>query len=130
MQKEIARNKAMVGGEGSSGRPDMSGEEEDPEVLASHMRAGQRCEVRTSLGAKRGFVRVVGHDLEGLPAGWFVGVEYDEPVGKNDGSVKGVRHFECGMGYGAFVRPGVVSVGEEFAPFDDEFSDFSEEDEL
>ena len=130
MQKEIAWNKAKVGGEGSSGRRDVEDEEEDQEVLASHMRSGQRCEVRTSLGGKRGVVRVVGQDLKGLPTGWFVGVEYDEPVGKNDGSVKGVRHFECGMGYGAFVRPSVVSVGEEFVPFDDEFSDFSEADEL
>ena len=120
----------MVGGEGSSGLRDVGGEEEDQEVLASHMREGQRCEVRTSLGAKRGLVRVVGQDLEGLPAGWFVGVEYDEPVGKNDGSINGVRHFECGMGYGAFVRPSFVSVGEDFVPFEDEFSDFSEEDEL
>ena len=131
LQKEIAKNKEMMGGGRGprleAGNEAGTSEEVDQEVLASHIKAGQRCEVQTSQGAKRGVVRVVGQELAGLPGGWFVGVEYDEPVGRNDGSVKGVRHFECADGYGAFVRPGVVSVGEEYVAFDDGLSDFSDE---
>jgi hypothetical protein len=38
-------------------------------------------------------VSFVGEGLSGLPAGRWVGITFDEPVGKNDGSVKGVRYW-------------------------------------
>jgi tubulin-folding cofactor B len=50
--------------------------------------------------------------VDGLPAGWWVGVHYDEPVGKNDGSVKGVRYFACPPGHGGLLRPARVRVGD------------------
>ena len=53
-------------------------------------------------------------------------MQYDEPVGKNDGAVKGIQYFDCLQGYGAFVRPDTVTAG-EFPPLDDVFSD---EDEI
>ncbi|KAG7394268.1 hypothetical protein PHYBOEH_005423 [Phytophthora boehmeriae] len=37
--------------------------------------------------------------------GEFVGVALSSPVGKNDGSVKGVRYFECSPCHGLMVRP-------------------------
>ena len=44
--------------------------------------------------------------------GWWVGVEYDEPMGKNDGEVNGHRYFQCRNNHGAFLRPDKVTVGD------------------
>ncbi|KAG1860428.1 CAP Gly-rich domain-containing protein [Suillus tomentosus] len=56
-------------------------------------------------------------------AGLWVGVEYDEPMGKNDGPLKGVQYITCRPNYGVFVRPAKVTVGDfpvEEIDFDDE----------
>ncbi len=37
--------------------------------------------------------------------GMWAGVELQKPVGKNDGSVNGVKYFECIPNHGVFVRP-------------------------
>lgn len=44
--------------------------------------------------------------------GVWIGVELETPTGKNDGSVRGVRYFECEQGWGMFVKPGAFSVVE------------------
>ncbi|KAI9669908.1 MAG: hypothetical protein M1831_006944 [Alyxoria varia] len=61
---------------------------------------------------RRGTVRYVG-EIEELPgAGAWVGVELDEPVGKNDGTVGGKRKiFECQPKHGVFLRPERVEIG-------------------
>jgi len=79
------------------------------EDKAAEITVGQRCEVDFG-GKKRGEVMYVGKPA--FAAGWWVGVKYDEPMGKNDGSVKGQRYFQCMPKYGGFVRPAVVSVGD------------------
>lgn len=76
---------------------------------AQRVEVDARCQV--SPGEKRGTVKFVGK-VQGLPLGFWVGVQFDEPVGKNDGSVKGQRIFECPMSYGAFVRPDKVETGD------------------
>jgi tubulin-specific chaperone B len=53
-----------------------------------YIQVGDRCEVDP--GAKRGEVKHVG-PVEGLPEGHWVGVQLDEPLGKNDGTAKGKK---------------------------------------
>jgi hypothetical protein len=50
--------------------------------LRTMLQVGDRCEVEP--GAKRGTVRFVGR-AEALGRGFWVGVQYDEPLGKHDG---------------------------------------------
>ena len=90
----------------------------DFEPPAAALAVGARVEVAP--GGKRGTVRWVGEDVGGgVPPGWWVGVEYDEPVGRNDGAVGGVRLWTCAAGYGGLVRGRNVTVGD--FPVVDEF---------
>ena len=62
----------------------------DPEhmmELCDGFEVGMRCSVEP--GDKRGEVKYVGPSQGGLPLGWWIGVQYDEPVGKNAGTAKG-----------------------------------------
>ena len=112
------------------------------------MRVGERCRVNGDDG-RRGVVRWVG-EIEGLGGererGYaWVGVELDEPVGRNDGSCevetekdeagegageealgakektrKEVRRvFECKEKFGVFVRPEKVEVGSQWTVLND-----------
>jgi len=92
------------------------------EELAAALQLGARCEVQP--GGKRGAVAFVGK-CPPLPAGFWVGVVYDEPVGKNDGSVAGQRFFTAQPGYGGLVRPAAVTTG-DFPELDE----FASDDEI
>ncbi|XP_064424871.1 CAP-Gly domain-containing linker protein 2 [Latimeria chalumnae] len=54
-------------------------------------------------GIKPGVIQYLG-ETQFAPGQW-AGVVLDEPVGKNDGSVGGVRYFECQPLQGIFTRP-------------------------
>ncbi|TXG70143.1 hypothetical protein EZV62_005078 [Acer yangbiense] len=103
------------------------------EDLCANIKVGDRCEVDP--GAKRGVVKYVGR-AESLPPGFWVGIQYDEPLGKHDGMpssvgwrvavsgsfVKGIRYFNCPKLHGAMVRPDKVKVGDypERDPFEED----------
>ena len=92
--------------------------------VAAGMKVGDRCEV--IVGGKRGAVQFVGK-IPQIAPGWWVGVQYDEPVGKNDGSVKGTRFFQCPPKYGGFLRPDKLKVG-DYPEIDDLFDDEDEDE--
>ncbi|XP_074600612.1 CAP-Gly domain-containing linker protein 4-like [Brevipalpus obovatus] len=61
-------------------------------------------EDRVILADKRcGIVRYVG-DTQFASGTWY-GIELSKPIGRNDGSVNGVRYFECKPNHGLFVQP-------------------------
>jgi tubulin-specific chaperone B len=82
-----------------------------------------RCQVMP--GKRRGVVKFVGTVPE-LKDGPWVGVQFDEPVGINNGSLKGTVYFECEEGFGSFVRGKNVTTG-DFPEKD--LMDSDEEDE-
>lgn len=56
----------------------------------------------------RGVVRFFG--TTSFSAGKWVGIELSQPVGKNNGSVKGIPYFTCQQDYGVFVKPSQVKI--------------------
>ncbi|RHZ88458.1 hypothetical protein Glove_22g95 [Diversispora epigaea] len=85
------------------------------EKEAENIKLGDRCEIDFGEGSeeglkRRGVVKYIGETK--FKPGYWIGLQYDEPVGKHDGSVQGERYFTCPDKYGAFVRPNKVKVGD------------------
>ncbi|GAA6235296.1 tubulin-folding cofactor B [Lates japonicus] len=85
--------------------------EEEQKAAADVISVGSRCKVQVpGQPTKLGTVMYVG--TTDFKPGYWVGVKYDEPLGKNNGTVEGKQYFECENKYGAFVKPLSVTVGD------------------
>ncbi|XP_027422699.1 CAP-Gly domain-containing linker protein 1 isoform X10 [Bos indicus x Bos taurus] len=73
---------------------------ETQEEFVDDFRVGERVWVN---GNKPGFIQFLG-ETQFAPGQW-AGIVLDEPIGKNDGSVAGVRYFQCELLKGIFTRP-------------------------
>ena len=60
------------------------------------------------LNVGRGIVRYNGQTE--FKGGRWIGVELEEPNGKNNGTVLGFEYFKCRMLHGIFVRPNQVTI--------------------
>ncbi|KAI0900835.1 CAP Gly-rich domain-containing protein [Annulohypoxylon nitens] len=96
------------------------------EIVSRGIEVGKRCRLGGD-DSRRGEVKYVG-DVKEIPGaiGAWVGVQLDEPVGKNDGSIGGTRYWgtESALKHGVFVRPERVEIGEY--PVLDDLEDMEE----
>eukprot|EP01122_Echinamoeba_exundans_P014691 TRINITY_DN6703_c0_g1_i1.p1 TRINITY_DN6703_c0_g1~~TRINITY_DN6703_c0_g1_i1.p1 ORF type:complete len:226 (-),score=69.20 TRINITY_DN6703_c0_g1_i1:230-907(-) len=89
--------------------------EEQEKELVSKINVGDEVLVKSDAGQRKGTVQFVGK-VEFGP-GYWVGVMFPDPVGKNDGSVKGTRYFTCEPNHGSFCRPHLIEVVPKSAEF-------------
>ena len=88
--------------------------EEENKEKALTLKVGDRCEATApKTPVRRGEIMFVGETE--FKDGHWVGIKFDEPVGKHDGIVQGKRYFKCQDKYGGFVQPRHIEVG-DFPP--------------
>lgn len=98
----------------------------EQELSQRGIEVDKRCRVGGD-DLRRGVVKYVG-EVKDIPngVGSWVGVQLDEPVGKNDGSISGTRYWgqASELKHGVFVRPDRVEVGNY--PIMDDLEDMEE----
>jgi len=76
---------------------------------------GLKVNDRVVVGSKLGTLRFCG--TTEFSTGIWAGVELDNAEGKNDGTVKGMRYFQCAPGHGIFVAArAVAKAGASYRP--------------
>ncbi|POW18777.1 hypothetical protein PSHT_05432 [Puccinia striiformis] len=90
----------------------------DQEELQAKYPLGSRCQITPTLSHQ---MKVHYGDIESLLFNqkhpYWIGVELDEPRGKNNGSVDGHPYFECPPNRGIFIQPDRVTLG-DYPPLD------------
>ncbi|XP_030372289.1 tubulin-folding cofactor B [Scaptodrosophila lebanonensis] len=127
-KRDTVRNFLLQNRVGKYNEDEMRQREEKRRELAEEIQrraelcvVGSRCQVTVSGNpTRRGVIKYNG-PLDGK-SGIFIGVQYDEPLGKNNGSINGKAYFECPPNYGGFVAPLSVEVG-DFPPEDFDLDD-------
>ncbi|KAM9317605.1 tubulin-folding cofactor B [Pholidichthys leucotaenia] len=90
---------------------EQAAQQEEEKAAVEAITIGSRCKVQVpGQPTKLGTVMYVG--TTDFKPGYWVGVKYDEPLGKHNGTVQGKQYFECANKYGAFVKPLNVTVGD------------------
>ncbi|XP_063171686.1 CAP-Gly domain-containing linker protein 1 isoform X3 [Candoia aspera] len=84
----------------ASEKPSAAAPSEAQDEFVDDFRIGERIWVN---GNKPGFIQFLG-ETQFAPGQW-AGIVLDEAIGKNDGSVAGVRYFQCEPLRGIFTRP-------------------------
>ncbi|TKS80986.1 Cytoskeleton-associated protein 1 Cytoskeleton-associated protein CKAPI Tubulin-specific chaperone [Collichthys lucidus] len=96
-EEEVAKRKA-----------ELAAREEEQKAAANAISVGNRCKVEVP-GQPTKLGQLCTTDFK---TGHWVGVKYDEPLGKHNGTVEGKQYFECENKYGGFVKPLSVIVGD------------------
>lgn len=96
------------------------------EIREGNIAVGKRCRI-VGVSDRRGTVRYVGEVPETSKPGYWVGIEYDEPVGKNDGSLNGTRYFETRPNHGSFLKTNKVEIGDFPPALDDDLLESDDE---
>jgi dynactin 1 len=77
--------------------------------MTGDIRVGQRVRIQSGgHSGSEGFVRFVGRT--DFKEGEWIGLELNEPAGKNNGSVGGVTYFHCVDKHGIFLKNGSAAI--------------------
>ncbi|XP_053278952.1 tubulin-folding cofactor B [Pleuronectes platessa] len=90
---------------------EMAARENEQKAAAEAISVGNRCQVLVP-GQPTKVATVMYVGTTDFKPGCWVGVKYDEPLGKHNGTVQEKQYFDCEMKYGAFVKPLNVTVGD------------------
>ncbi|KAJ5069581.1 ras guanine nucleotide exchange factor i-related [Anaeramoeba ignava] len=66
--------------------------------MNSQLKIGQKVQVKN----QNGIIKFLGNTE--FATGFWIGIELETPTGRNDGSINGVKYFECKENHGIFVR--------------------------